>query len=170
MGPQEIVKIPEGEDFSEVFEELKDKITGSEKIRLMACAPVKEGKGKNFTILTSHRLIMIRRGEFLMVGESEMFKDFPYRAIEEINVEERKGYDLIVINLETGKKKKFMIPEGSGPEITSFIRRLESEKRREEKGEETPTQKLERLSDLKDKKAITEEEFEKKKEEILEDI
>ncbi len=167
---EEGIKIPEDADFTEVTKELDEKLASDEKIRLIACVSVDEGRGNNYTVLSNHRLILMRRGEFRAVGSSEIFKDFPFHSIESMDIEERKGYDLLVLFLKSGESVKFMIPEGSGPEITSFLRKVESEKKKEEKAGETPTQKLEKLSDLKDRGAVTEEEFEEKKKEILEDI
>ncbi len=167
---KDIEKIPEDGDFSEVLEELEDKLAGTESLRLIAWVPVDDERGHNYTILTSHRLILMRRGNFRMVGDSEIFKDYPFHSLEDINIEERKGYDLLVLNLQSGETKKFMIPEKSGPKLTSVLRTLESEKKKMERKGETATQKLEKLSELHDKGKISEEEFKEKKKRLMEEI
>ncbi len=165
-----IEKIPEDGDFTEIIEELKEKLSGTETLRLIAWVPVDKKRGHNYTVLTGHRLLFVRRGNFRMVGESEIFKDYPFHSIDEINVEERRGYDLLVLNLKSGSSKKLMIPEGSGPRITSVLRTLESEKKKMEEQGETATQKLEKLSELYDKGKLTKKEFKEKKERLLEEI
>lgn len=170
MPVSDIKKIPDEGEYSEVLEELDEKLSGTESVRLITWVPVEEERGHNYAVVTTHRLILMRRGEFRMVGSSEIFRDYPFHSIEDIDIEERRGYDLLVLHLESKEDKKFMIPEGSGPELTSVLRTLESEKRKKERKGETATQKLEKLSDLNDRGKISEKEFQDKKDRLLDEI
>lgn len=160
----------EGKVEEEDVKEIKENLTGLERLRLVASVPAKGGKGRVITVLTNQRLILMNKGEFKLVGKEEGFKDFPFHSIEKIDVEERKGYDLLKISLEDRSEEKHMIPKKSGEKITSILSSLKTQKRREEEQGETPLKKLEKLSKLKEDDAVSEEEFEKKKKEILEGI
>lgn len=166
----DLTKIPEDGKYNEILDELSKKLTGTETVRLITWVPVEEGRGHNYAVVTTHRLILMRRGKFRMVGSSEIFKDYPFESIEDIEIEERKGYDLLVLHLKNTDDKKFMIPEGCGPQLTSVLRTLESEKKKSEHKGETATQKLEKLSELHDKGKISEDEFQKKKDRLLDEI
>ena len=164
-----VVKIPEGVDFTDIIEKVQADLHGTESIRLVACVEVDSGRGKNYTVLTNQRLIFMRKGKFRMLGEEEMFRDYPFNVIEEMDVESRKNYDLLKI-YTPNKDDKFMIPEDSGTKITSMLRNLESERRKEENKGETATEKLERLSVLHDAGKIDDEEFKEKKDRLMEEI
>lgn len=166
----DIIKIPQDGEYTEILEELEEKLSGTETVRLITWVPVKDERGHNYAVLTNHRLILIRRGNFRKIGSSEAFEDYPFDCIVDIDIEDREGYDLLILYLKTRKNKKFMIPEGSGPKLTSVLRTLESEKKKMEKKGETATEKLEKLSELHDEGKLTEEEFQDKKDRLLDEI
>lgn len=164
----EVVK--KGEVKQEDIEDIKEDLTGPERLRLISSVPVKDGQGRVLTVLTNQRLILMRRGNFKFFGEKKGFKDFPFDSIEQIDVEERKKYDFLKILLKDGSEEQHMIPKNSGEKITSMLANLKTQKKREEERGETPLKKLEKLSNLKEEGTISEEEFNQKKEEILEGI
>lgn len=164
----EIVK--KGEVDQADIEKLKENLKGPERLRLLASVPAKKGEGKVLTVLTNQRLILMRKGDFQLLGEEEGLKDFPFEAIAQMDVGRRKNYDLLKVQLESGEEEKHMIPKDSGEEVTSMLSNLMTQKKREEERGETPLKKLEKLSKLKEEGIVSEEEFEKKKKEILEGI
>lgn len=167
QGSQPVLK---GDVTQPDLEEIKEKVTPHENLKLVASVSTRSGKGKNITILTNQRLILLKRGDFKLFGRGEGLRDIPYSLIERIDVDRKKNFDLLKVYLSDGDKEKFMLPRGTGEIITGDIRRLQTIKKRKETRGETPLKKLERLSDLKDQEAITEEKFEEKKEELLEEI
>lgn len=144
-----------------------------EKLKFIASIPFKKGEGKSIFILTNTRVLIKRKGESSLLGDREGVQDIPYERIAEINSEERKNYDLIIIKTKEDKEREFMAPKREGGKIAGRIRSLEFEKGSKEEREEVKEEKLEqieKLSELKEKGAITKEEFEEKKKKILEEI
>jgi len=91
-------------------------------------------------------------------------------SVEQLDVEERKKYDLLKVVLEDGHEEQHMLPKETGKEISSVLTNLKTKKKREDERGETPLKKLEKLSDLKEEGNISEDEFKKKKEEVLEEV
>ena len=151
------------------YKESKEVLGPQEDLKLISGVPVKKGKGKNLIVLSDNRVLFCRKGETDLLGGKERLMDFPYGRIAVIKTETRKKYDLIKIETKDGKEEEFMAPKEEGGRIAGFIRDLEHEKKVED-AQETPLEKIDKLSDLKDKGAITQEEFEEKKKDLLKEV
>lgn len=158
-----------GEIELEDYREAIEVIGPEEEIEFIAATPVKGGKGKNLILLTNTRFLWRRTAKTKLMGHREGIEDIPYERITEINTEERKQYDLIKISTKEDKVKEFMAPKEQGGKIAGIIRSLEMEKK-ERQSEETALRKIKELSKLKDRGDITEEEFEDKKEDLLDEV
>lgn len=166
MEREELEKVEkEGEVSLEDYQKALEVLGPEESLKFLASVPVKEGEGKNLTVLTNTRLIFQKKGRFMLLEGGEGIEDFPYERIIGIDTEKRKKYDLLKVETEE-KQREFMVPKGKGPKIAAIIRSLGEEKRREE----SSVGKLEKLSRLKEKGHVTEKEFNKKKKELLEEI
>ncbi|NIQ05160.1 MAG: hypothetical protein GWO20_05355 [Candidatus Korarchaeota archaeon] len=159
-----------GDVSNSAVKDIKQRLTPLERLKFIAAVSTRFGTGKNYTILTNQRLLLLREGQFKLFGRGEGLKDIPYGLIQRVKVEGRKKYDLLVVYLKDDTIERFMIPKGCGAEVTSNLRYLQTLKKRKERRGETPLQKLEKLTALKEKNAISQEEFKKKKEELLRDI
>lgn len=170
MASQRSEPVLKGDVTPSDLEEIKEKITPHENLKLVASVSTRSGKGENITILTNQRLILLKKGDFKLFGRGEGLRDIPYALIERIDVDRKRKFDLLKVHLSDGDRDKFMLPKGTGEVITGDIRRLQTLKKRKETRGETPLKKLERLSNLRDREAITEKKFKEKKEELLKEI
>lgn len=160
-------------------EEVLELLGPKEELKLIAAVPVKRDQGHNFLILTNTRVLFRTRVESGLLGEKKGVEDIPYSRISRIDSETRKDYDLLKIRTKGGKQEEFMAPWEESGRIVGLIRSLELEERKEKsKSEQTDReterqsslQKIERLQELKEEGAISEEEFERKKQELLEEV
>lgn len=160
-------------------EEVLELLGPKEKLKLIAAVPVKRGQGHNFLILTNTRVLFQTRVESGLLGEKKGVEDVPYSRISRIDSETRKDYDLLKIRTKGGKQEELMAPKEESGRIVGLIRSLELEERKEkseseqtdrEAERESSLEKVEKLQELKEEGAISDEEFEQKKQELLEEV
>lgn len=146
----------------EEFSGIEDKLSPNEKVQLFAALKTDKGD-KNLMALTQHRLLTFKNPKIKLLGEKERFKDIGLDNIEEMDVEERKGFDTLTIRTSEGERK-FMVPEQTGVRISGDIRQVQTRK------EADPAEQLEKIGKEKQKGNLTEEEYQDKKDELIDRI
>ncbi|MDY6770719.1 MAG: SHOCT domain-containing protein [Candidatus Nanohaloarchaea archaeon] len=150
-------------DISE-FSGIKEKLSSNEEVSLIAgldtdrIPGLSREKGKKMLVVTNLRLLAYSSQNVRLLGEKSTFKDIDIDSVKEMDVEERDGFDRVKVTTKRGTET-FMAPEGAGVKITGRIRELQ------EHGD--PMDELERLSEQHDKGNIGDDEYRKKKEELL---
>lgn len=138
------------------FSGIRDKLSPKEHVDLFAGLEPDSG-GKKLLVVTDKRLLTFTSGKTKLLGEKSEFNDIKLEDIEDININERKDFDLMKI--ETNDDiRKFMLPEGTGVQVAGHIRDMQGL---------TTAERIEELGELKDKGNISEEEFQEKKEELM---
>lgn len=143
----------------EEFSGIRDKLTPQETVELFVGIKT-DSKGKNLLVVTNQRLLTFDSSSKLL-GDKNEFKDIRIDAIDDMSVEERKGFDILEIKFG-GQKQKYMVPEGTGVQISGHIRDVQ--------GSLDPAERLEKISEQKELGHISEEEFEEKKDELMDRI
>lgn len=152
-----------GEVKIEEFSGLKEKLGPNEDIQMISSAQIK-GKDKSVIALTNKRLIIFNSDKIKLLGKRNTFEDIKLDHIQNIEVEERKDFDIMKIKTEDGKEKKIMTTEGKGIQISGHIRD------QQEIREKDPAEQLEKIGEQKEKGNISEEEFEDKKDDLMDRI
>lgn len=154
-----------GDSIIEEFSGIEEKLTPDENIAVLATIETDKGDRKIIT-LTNNRLITLSNPKKTkLLGEQEKFRDIRLEDIQDVTVKERKGFD--ILKIKTNKKdRKLMAPENSGLKISGKIRELQN---RSEKDLD-PAEQLEKIGEQKEKGNISKEEFEKKKDELIDRI
>ncbi|MFB6115064.1 MAG: hypothetical protein ABEK04_02140, partial [Candidatus Nanohalobium sp.] len=134
----------------------------NEKVKLFVGIETRKQGGKRILAVTNDRLLSFSSKESKLLGDKEKFKDLRIDDIKEINAEERKDFDMLKVRADD-HTDKYMVPEGSAVKISGYIR----DEQEKEKG---PAEKLETLSEQKEKGNITEEELQEKKDELMDKI
>lgn len=147
---------------AEEYTGLKDRLGPKENIEMMSAANIKD-KEKTVIALTNKRLILFNSEKAKLLGERNQFEDFRLEDINDIQVEERKGFDKMTMQTK-GQEKKILTPEGRGVEISGYIREQQNKK------ENDPAEQLEKIGSEKEKGNISEEEYEEKKEDLMDRI
>lgn len=151
-----------GESKLEEYSGLKERLGPDEEIQMMSTASLK-GEDKYVICLTDKRVLLFNSEKSKLLGTRNQFEDIKLAQIQDIQVDERKDFDKVVIRTEAGEKE-LMTPEGSGVEISGLIRD------QQEKDERDPAEQLEKIGKEKEKGNITEEEYEEKKDELMDEI
>lgn len=148
-----------GEVSQEEFSGLMDMLSDTEEVKLVTGLDTKGGK--RLVAVTNLRLICYNSSNTRLLGEKRNYCDISINSIKEINVENRKGFDSMKVVTRRGQEK-MMLPKNSGMKVSGTIRKLQDYK--------DPFKDLENLSEQKEKKNISEDEYEEKKKEILDRI
>ncbi len=146
----------------EEYSGIEEKLSPNEKVRLFAALKTDKGD-KNLLALTQNRLLTFSNPKIKLLGEKERFKDIGLNNIEEMDVEERKGFDTLTVRTSKDKRK-FMVPEQTGVRISGEIRELQS------KQNVDPAEQLEKLGEEKNKGNLSSEEYNEKKDELIDRI
>lgn len=145
------------EEFSGIKERLGDK----EKIQLISGVELGNIKGKKIVVVTNLRILDITDAKVNLLGEKKQFRDLRIDTIEKMEVEDKKGLDKIKITLQEGIEQ-LMVPDTKGLRVTGLIRDIQKNP--------DPADKLEKLSEQKDRGNISNEEFEEKKDDLVDRI
>lgn len=156
----EIKKVgkPEIKEYSGLQERLGPK----EKILMISTSRIKD-KDKSIIALTNKRLIIFNSEKTKLLGERNKFEDLRLEDIQDIQVEERKGFDIMLIKTKE-QEKKILSAEEKGVEIAGHIRDQQNKK------EQDPAEQLEKIGSEKEKGNLTEEEYKDKKDELMDRI
>lgn len=148
-----------GQVSPEEFSGLFDMLSKNEEIDIVTGVDTRGGK--RIVALTNFRLICYSSSNTKLLGEKRNYCDINLNSIKEINVEDRKGFDAMEIITKRGRER-MMLPSNTGMKISGRIRELQDQK--------DPFKDLDNLSKQRDKKNISEDEYERKKKDILERI
>lgn len=151
-----------GEATAEEFSGLQERLGEKEEIHMISTAKLKEGH-RSTLCLTSERLILFNSKKSKLLGKRGKFEDIRLGDILDIEIEERKGFDVIRLKTQDGQRE-LSIPEGDGMEITGLIRGEQN------RGEKDPAEQLEKLGKERDRGNISEEEYDEKKEDLMDRI
>lgn len=151
-----------GETKPEEYSGLEDKLGPSEEILAISSAQIKS-KDKSIIAITTKRLILFNSDRTKLLGERKTFRDMRLEDIKDIEVERRKDFDIMIVKTEN-EEKKIMTPEGKGIEISGHIRDQQKNIKHD------PAEQLERIGEERDKGNISQEEYEDKKEELMDRI
>ena len=145
----------DGEEFSGIYSML----SGDESIEIVSGIDTRGGK--RILAVTVYRVIFYNSSDTKLLGKKKRYRDIGINSIRDIDVEDRNDFD--IIRLSTGdEKERFMVPNDAGMRISGVIRKLQSQK--------DPLKALDRLSKQRDRENITEEEFDRKKKELLDRV
>jgi hypothetical protein len=151
-----------GESNIEEYSGLKQRLGPDENIEMMSTASLK-GEDKYVICLTDKRVLLFNSGKSKLLGKRKQFEDIKVDQIRDIQVDERKDFDKVTIETESGKKE-LMTPEGKGVAISGLIRDQQQTEERD------PADQLEKIGREKEKGNITEEEYKEKKEKLMDEI
>lgn len=151
-----------GEPEVEEFSGLKERLGPKEEIQMISTAKIKD-KEKSIIALTNKRLIIFNSEKTKLLGKRKKFEDLRLEDIKDIQVEERKGFDVMKIKTAE-QEQRILTTEGRGIEISGHIREEQNKK------EQDPAQQLEKIGSEKEKGNISDEEYEEKKEELMDRI
>lgn len=146
------------EEFSGIKERLGDK----EKIQLISGVELGNIKGKKIVVVTNLRILDITDAKVSLLGEKKQFRDLKIDSIDKMEVNDKKTLDKVVLQLPEGRKEELMVPDGEGLKVTGLIRDIQKNP--------DPADKLEKLSDQHERGNISEEEFEDKKDDLVDRI
>ncbi|WGI17065.1 PH domain-containing protein [Methanonatronarchaeum sp. AMET-Sl] len=141
---------------------LSEKLGPHEKIQMMSTFKIKD-KDKSIIALTNKRLIVYNSEKTKLLGKRRRFEDIRLEDILDIQVEERKGFDIMRITTKE-QKMKMITTEGRGVKISGHIRDLQ------DKIQQDPVEQLERIGAEREKGNISDEEYEEKKKELMDRI
>ncbi|QGA80520.1 PH domain-containing protein [Candidatus Nanohalobium constans] len=151
-----------GQSKPEEYSGLKDRLGEDEEIRMMSTAKLKKDD-KSVICLTNKRALIFNSDTAKLLGKRNKFEDIKLGQIHDIQVEERKDFDKLVITTKSGKKE-IMTPEGKGVQISGLIRK------QQDLQEKDPAEQLEKIGSEKEKGNITEEEYQDKKDDLMDQI
>lgn len=151
-----------GEAEAEEYSGLLDRLSGEEQLMMLSTARM-EGDNKSVICLTNQRVILFNSDKSRLLGKRNRFEDARLEDILDIEVEERKGFDILTFETEE-KERKLMAPEGKGVKIAGLIREQQDAQKHD------PAKQLERIGKEKERGNITEEEYEAKKDELMDRI
>lgn len=151
-----------GSSTVEEFSGLQERLEEGEHIRMMSSARIKK-KDKAIVCLTDKRLILFNSKDSKLLGKRKRFEDIRLVDILDIEVEERKDFDTLKLRTKD-KERKLMTPEGKGVEISGLIRE------QQERKEEDPAEQLEKIGKERERGNISEQEYQDKKDELMDRI
>lgn len=146
------------EEFSGIREKLGDK----EKIQLISGVELGNIKGKKIVVVTNLRILDITDAKVSLLGEKKQFRDLKIDSIDKMEVNDKKTLDKVILQLPEGRKEELMVPDGEGLKVTGLIRDIQKNP--------DPADKLEKLSDQHERGNISKEEFEDKKDDLVDRI
>jgi hypothetical protein len=142
----------------EEFSGFDNQLSPQERVHLIA--GIEHEKGKHLLIITNQRVITFSSAEVVTLGEKNEYTDIKIDAISDIQIQDLKDFDRITIRTEEGENT-YMVPEQTGVKIAGEIRDLQKNL--------DSAEQLENLSDQHDKGNLTDEEYERKKRELVGD-
>lgn len=145
----------------EEFSGIKERLGPSEKIQMISGVELGNIKGKKLVVVTNLRILDITDAKVSLLGEKKQFRDLRIDSIEKMEVEDKKGLDKIKVTTPE-HTEQLMVPDGKGLKVTGLIREIQKNP--------DPAGKLEKLSEQKDRGNISEEEFEDKKDDLVDRI
>lgn len=151
-----------GESKIEEYSGLKERLGKDEEIQMMSTAKLKK-EDRSIICLTNERILIYNSDTSKLLGKRKQFEDVLLNQIQDIQVEERKDFDRVVITTESDEKE-IMTPEGKGVKISGLIREQQNIQ------EKDPAEQLEKIGSEREKGNISEEEYEEKKEELMDQI
>lgn len=151
-----------GNAVAEEYSGLSERL-GPQEVILMISTAKMEGDNKSIICLTNKRLILFNSGKSRLLGKRNRFEDIRLENILDITVDERKGFDTVTIETEE-THRKLMAPEGKGVKISGLIRE------QQEAHEHDPAKQLERIGKEKERGNISKEEYEEKKDDLMDRI
>lgn len=146
----------------EEYSGIRERLTDKEKVQLISGVELGNIKGKKLVVITNLRILDITDAKVSLLGEKKQFRDLKIDSIEKMKVNDKKNIDNIVVRLPEGRKEELMVPDGEGLKVTGLIRDIQQTP--------DPANKLEKLSDQRDRGNISEEEFEEKKDDLVDRI
>lgn len=147
----------------EEYSGIEEKLSPKEKVRLFVGLKTDEGD-KRLLVVTNNRILTFNAPEIKLLGKKERFKDIRVNDIEDMTVEERKGFDILKIRTKEDERK-LMVPGETGVQIAGRIRETQSDKEGLD-----PAEKLEKIGEQKERGHISEEEYNEKKDELMDKI
>lgn len=144
------------------FSGLQEKLGPRENIKMMSTAKIKD-KDKSIITLTNKRLIIFNSEKTKLLGKRRRFEDIRLEDIQDIEVEERKGFDLMRVQTRD-QEKTILTPESRGVKISGYIRD------QQDRTQQDPARQLEKIGSEREKGNISDEEYEKKKKELMDRI
>jgi hypothetical protein len=151
-----------GESNVEEYSGLKERLGPKEEIKMMSTARLRK-KDKSIICLTDKRVLIFHSDKSKLLGKRNRFEDIKLGHIHDIKVEERKDFDMLKIETDS-KEREIMTPEGKGVEISGLIRDQQDIQERD------PADQLERIGREKEKGNISQEEYEEKKDDLMDRI
>ncbi len=151
-----------GEAEVDEYSGLQERLGPKEKVLMLSTAEMEEDN-KSIICLTNQRIIIFNSDKSRLLGKRNRFEDVRLENIMDIEVEERKGFDVVRIETEE-KERKLMAPEGKGVKISGLIREQQEAQRHD------PAEQLEKIGKERERGNITEEEYQDKKDELMDRI
>lgn len=149
----------------EEFSGIEEKLSPNEKVELFVALKTDKGD-KKLLVITNNRLLTFNNPKKVrLLGEKEKFRDIRLEDIQDITVNEIRDFDVLKVKTEKKKDRKFMVPEKEGVRIAGYIREIQSREKNVD-----PAEQLEKIGEQRDKGHITEEEFNEKKDELIDRI
>ncbi len=145
----------------EEFSGIKERLGPNEKIQIISGVELGNIKGKKIVVVTNLRVLDITDAKVSLLGEKKQFRDLRIDSIEKMKVDDKKGLDKIKVTTSEDEEQ-LMVPDGKGLKVTGLIRDIQQNP--------DPADKLEKLSEQKDRGNISEEEFENKKDDLVDRI
>lgn len=148
-----------GDTKPEEYSGIEEKLGPKEKILAISSANVK-GDEKTILALTTKRLILFNSNKAKLLGKRNTFEDIRLEDIQNIEVEERKDFDMMIVQTDK-ETKKFMTSEGTGVKISGYIRD------QQEATKHDPADQLEKIGEERERGNLSQEEYEDKKDDLL---
>jgi len=146
----------------EEFSGLEERLGEKEKIKAISSAQIKKGD-KAVVAVTNQRVIIFNSEKSKLLGKSNTFEDIRLDDILDIEIEERKDFDVLIIKTQN-QERKLMTAEKKGVEISGIIRAEQKKK------DEDPAHQLEKIGKEKQRGNLSEEEYEDKKDDLMDQI
>ncbi len=142
----------------EEFSGFENQLSPQERIHVIT--GIADEKGKRILAVTNERLICFSSSQVMQLGEKNKYTDIHISDINDIHVETRKDFDILVVNTKQDENR-FMMPEDAAVRVAGEIRDMQNNL--------DAAEQIENLTDQHDKGNITDEEYERKKRELVGD-
>lgn len=142
----------------EEFSGFENQLSPQERIHVIT--GIVDEKGKRILAVTNQRLINFSSSRVVQLGEKNRYTDIKIDDISDIHVETRKDFDILVVNTEQDEKR-FMLPEDAGVRVAGEIRDMQTNL--------DTAEQIENLAEQHEKGNLTDDEYERKKRELVGD-
>ncbi len=142
----------------EEFSGFENQLSPQERIHVIT--GITDENGKRILAVTNERLISFSSSQVVQLGEKSTYVDIKIDDINDIHVDTRKDFDILVVTTEQNEKR-FMMPEDAAVRVAGEIRDMQ-------KNLDTAEQ-IENLKDQHDKGNLTDKAYERKKRELVGD-